>query len=641
MEPLQVVATALIQQVFKSAWSGVTQVPQWVKDKLSVGDPFRVEASSYAVHVVSQYNSMRIIGMEQPVPLDDIYINVNIRDQRTRQPDFDSDFWEWRASEDLVEYRQRSVPAINAVAEHEKLLVLGRPGAGKTTFLKYLAIASLRQQLKTKLLPVFVSLKEWSRTPDKKLETVLIQQFDVCNLSQPREFVKKLLRDGKCLVLLDAFDEIEAEHRSKGISQIESLIQQFPRSRFVLSCRTAANTYVFPGFTEVEIADFDDVQIQKFVRKWFDGSVAEKCIKELQAEDSRGLRDLARNPLLLTLLCIAYGESHSFPESRVALYEMALDALLKKWDSSRNVVRFNPYKHLTLQRKELLFGRIAATGFEHGLDIYALKDLAGAVDRFMIELAPGTKADADDILDAIEAQHGIIVKVQPGEYRFSHLTFQEFYTGRHVVDSADSTLIARVLEAHMGEPRWNEVLLIVGGLHKDASHYIWQLKTTLDKLRDHHVDRVLNLARANIRNPNAFSHTVNVILALTQLLKDATHGVDARALQATTDFADLTARRVCEMFKVSIRPDVAMLEVTQLGFAKHRDSLQEAVSALKRDAASWQSLQRFFIGMHVLMGCLAGEALVPVSYRDAIMAVLFSPGGPSPPMHVGSTLFSS
>lgn len=634
-------AAPFIQEIFNSVWKGTSKIPDWIQEMYAKNDPFGLEAAKYAEHVISQYNSMRIIGMDRPVPLEGIYINVNIRNELARQLEFDSDLHEWRSAQGFASYRTRGIPAVKAVNDHDRLLVLGRPGAGKTTFLKYLVITSLRRELSRQLVPVFVPLKEWSKTPSTKLETVLIRQFDVCGLSNPNEFVRKLLRDGKCLVLLDGFDEIEAENRSKGISQVEALVQAFPKSRFVLSCRTAANTYVFGGFTEVEIADFDDVQISKFVHKWFDSNIAIRCLAELMSKGNRGLLDLARNPLLLTLICIAYGETHSFPESRVSLYQMALDALLKKWDSSRNIVRFNPYKQLTLQKKEILFSRIAAMGFQGGIDIYGEGMLSGIVDRFMRDFAPDVTYDIADILEAIEAQHGIFVKVRAGEYRFSHLTFQEFYTAKFMVDNSDQTLVSRVLDECFGGSRWHEVLVIAGGLQNDASRYVYELKLRLDRLRTPQVNSILDLARENIKDPNLYDHSVNVILALTQLLKTATHVGEARELQAAAEFADLTARKLCELKGITASAESAMLSVTKMGFAKHRLEHEQSVDVLKAAYETWQSLQRFFLGMHVLLSCLSGETTVPQSYRKSVLELLFVPGCPLPPKPNEGGLFSA
>ena len=111
-----------------------------------------------------------------------------------------------------------------------------------------------------------------------------------------------------------------------------------------------------------------------FVRGWFwdeadkDKSVAlvEEMLEELELPEHTSIRDLSRNPLLLTLLCLNYAETLSFPARRVEIYEEALDALLKKWDTSRRIQRGGLYKTLSLGRKRQMFARIAFEAMAHG-----------------------------------------------------------------------------------------------------------------------------------------------------------------------------------------------------------------------------------------------------------------------------------
>src|SRR5689334_3624355 len=105
MEPLTSSSAApFIQEIFKSLWKGATKLPDWIKDVYARSDPFGLEAGKYAEHAISQHNSMRIIGMDKPVPLEGIYINVNIRNERARQLEFDGDFHEWRSTQDFSMY---------------------------------------------------------------------------------------------------------------------------------------------------------------------------------------------------------------------------------------------------------------------------------------------------------------------------------------------------------------------------------------------------------------------------------------------------------------------------------------------------------------------------------------------------------
>ena len=115
------------------------------------------------------------------------------------------------------------------------------------------------------------------------------------------------------------------------------LSKRFPnkiyRTHFIITCRIASLDFNFTKFTEVEIADFNDRQIKTFVHKWFHpkDSIKEKnFLAQLSRNDN--IRELANSPLLLTLLCLVFGEEGNFPKNRSDLYENGINILLKKWE---------------------------------------------------------------------------------------------------------------------------------------------------------------------------------------------------------------------------------------------------------------------------------------------------------------------
>ena len=65
-------------------------------------------------------------------------------------------------------------------------------------------------------------------------------------------------------------DEVREEDCDRTIKEIRDFSQKFSSSKFVITCRIAANDYTFTEFTEVEIADFKDEQIQRFAKSWFE-----------------------------------------------------------------------------------------------------------------------------------------------------------------------------------------------------------------------------------------------------------------------------------------------------------------------------------------------------------------------------------
>src|SRR6185295_3995291 len=123
-------------------------------------------------------------------------------------------------------------------------------------------------------------------------------------------------------------------------------------------------------------------------------------------EDNKGLRDLARTPLLLTLLCLAFNETLTFPQRRVEIYEEALNALLKKWDASRRIRRDEIYRKLSPGHKENMMSRMAAETFEKNEYFLAEKDLVRMIADYVQNVPPhdtNEVADAAVILKSIEA----------------------------------------------------------------------------------------------------------------------------------------------------------------------------------------------------------------------------------------------
>lgn len=114
------------------------------------------------------------------------------------------------------------------------------------------------------------------------------------------------------------------------LQEVRNFSAKFHANPFVITCRIAAREYTFEQFTEVEVADFDEQQIATFATKWFaakDPIQGNKFINKLK--ENRPIRELATNPLLLTLLCLIFEELANFPDNRSELYKEGIDILLK------------------------------------------------------------------------------------------------------------------------------------------------------------------------------------------------------------------------------------------------------------------------------------------------------------------------
>ncbi|MGA9378517.1 MAG: NACHT domain-containing NTPase, partial [Phormidium sp.] len=442
--------------------------------------------------IQEQCGRMRVLDMTQPIGLNDIYTNVNILEKITgRRRKGISELLEESNFGDfdrfgLGEIKEKRVPGLEAVEKYSKLMILGKPGAGKTTFLKYLAIQSIEGKIKTELVPIFITLKDFAEVTNKPILLEYVsQQLANCEVTDNQ--VVEIFQNNKALVLLDGLDEVKEEDSQRVLKEIRDFSDQFLNNHFVMTCRIAAKEYIFDKFSEVEVADFDDEQIATFAKNWFKNKNvnADKFIKRLLC--NHRVKELSTNPLLLTLLCLVFEESGEFPENRSELYKEGIDALLKKWDAKRGIYRDQVYKKLSAQRKEDLLSKIALNTFERS-DYFFKQKVAEQYIREYIRNLPDAKTDpealqfdSERVLKSIEAQHGLLVERAKGIYSFSHLTFHEYFTAREFVfvkQSSEKALYSLV--NHLTNEQWREVFLLTVEMLADTDCLLLFMKEKID-----------------------------------------------------------------------------------------------------------------------------------------------------------------
>ena len=465
--------------------------------------------------IENRCGTMRIFDMSQPIALGKIYTKVNIlkKTSRSRRKEIADLTSICISSEEFERFNfgevaDNKIPGKEAVENHNKLLILGKPGAGKTTFLKHLAIQCNQSEFQGDLVPFFVTLKDFAEKEDKPNLLIYLSNYIESENSQN---LQQILNHNKALILLDGLDEVLAADSKRVIKEIESLTNSYPENQYVMTCRIAAREYTFEKFTEVEIADFDWEQITNFACNWFkDKPVKPGTFLERLKQD-KPIRELVSNPLLLTLLCISFEELGDFPANRKELYEEGLNALLRKWDSSRGKQRDKVYKPLSIAKKEDLLSNIAWKTFAPGNYFFKIDEAKRYISEYIRNL-PGAnlddealQGDSGIVLKNIEAQHGLLVERAKNIYSFSHLTFQEYFTAREIIlvrQSSDEAL--EELVNYLFDIRWREVFLLAVAMSPNAERLVLLMKDKIDDLlgKDEDLQQYLQWLNNTTRSAN-------------------------------------------------------------------------------------------------------------------------------------------
>ncbi|WP_107668728.1 NACHT domain-containing NTPase [Cyanothece sp. BG0011] len=469
---------------------------------LEVSELVSVMRSHIQETILTQCNALQSsFELTQP-PLEKIYTRTSFY--------LEPSYQRWLEVSDLenslasVESFRLCRPSSNAVLDStllrqkDKLVILGKPGAGKTTFLQHLALQCTQGKYRQDLIPCFIQLRtEWEQGDEELIDfqTYLMSYGKNHGLSHRQ--IKKLLEEGKFLLLLDALDEVPLQSREMLCKNIQTFSQEFYKNSLIITSRNSAQQFHFRGFTYVEIADLEDNTIKEFVEKWFIATSqnkaegkkkAQQFLEQLNSPENESIRELAVTPILLNLLCSVFKERVSFPRQRPKLYEAGLDILLQRWDKSRGIERDDFYHDLSLLDKRKLLSKIAAVTFSQGRYFFESREIQEIIEDYLCHCCDFT-ADTETlwltseaVLKSIEIQHGVLVERAKDIYSFSHLTFQEYFTARHIIASGYQSLEHKLTElaTKIGDDSWREVILLTISMLPKADVLLLKIKDAID-----------------------------------------------------------------------------------------------------------------------------------------------------------------
>ncbi|GAB2965855.1 NACHT domain-containing protein [Saccharothrix stipae] len=364
------------------------------------------------------------------------------------------------------------------LASGDRIFIRGEAGLGKTTLLQWIAVRSALRDFAEPLtrwndtIPFFVPLRRYADRELPPAECFLNEAGRHIADEMPSGWVQRQLRNGHGLILVDGVDELAPHRRQEAREWLRSLVLAFPAARFVVTSRPSAvdpDWLAADEFAVASLQPMTSTDVRVFVERWHD-AMRSQLSDDLARDELAGyqarlldefgsrhhLRKLAGYPLLCALLCALHRDRRGhLPDSRMELYDTALQMLLERRDAER---RIEPLPGLSRTRKILLLGDLAYWFIRNDLTDAPVDRAIGQVERRLASM-PEVRASAEDVYRHLLERSGLLREPVEGRVDFVHRTFQEYLAAGAAIDVDDiGTLVAH---AHLDQ--WHEVVVMAAG----------------------------------------------------------------------------------------------------------------------------------------------------------------------------------
>jgi formylglycine-generating enzyme required for sulfatase activity len=362
--------------------------------------------------------------------------------------------------------RQRE-DLLQTIRTHQRLLVLGEPGMGKTVAMERMVWeTALAAEI---VVPIFVPLL-YFQGPDL-VEMVRVALHETGRLAfENTKSVRAFLSETKCLLLLDGLNEVPGRQREQVIGAIASFMSEFPEHRYVVTSRSRDELWRKLRMGDlihdaVVVQNISDAQAQGYLEAHLGKQSGQALYNQL--DDS--LKALARTPLLLKLIKDACQGSDRLPRNRGELFDKFVMNRLLERETKLDLVEMPEVK------KKALAHIAFALQLDHQL----------ACDRDQAEkiLAQKGFVNKADTLLKEAMLHGLLLQQNLPDkqrLRFMHQSVQEYFVAltlhsearteknANFLQNASRQLSRRHLNAWAKDDWWNESFVQLAGLAEDA-----------------------------------------------------------------------------------------------------------------------------------------------------------------------------
>lgn len=485
-----------------------------------------------------QCDRLKIIDINHPLKLTDLYVEINLFANLANAQYIDLDETFVNVSPEQYDrfYIEKLQPprisANQALTAHRHLLLVGGLGSGKTTLLKHWAIAvnsAVNSNEQTVLapnivnrIPLYLPLRSlvvggskrnqdfhdfqplaWIKTQldnhgilDKLSEYLphalrleFLKNYQL-STSPPTDLadliLKKLLEYGAFLLLWDELDELAEDIRIEVAQQLSIFSDRYSKNSIVIATRNHHYNHLLQAFTALEVAPFQDLEINSFASKWFQITCPHKPKKLEKFQQlittNQSIAEVATKPLFLTYLC-NYFNNYEYIKNN--FYQDLLNLLLTQWEQTKCLVTeaVASNQFLSVIQKQDLLSYVAIVSLDlHGYiwqNNQLTEDLQSCLNssRTLSHLS----IDRDRLYNILRWQHGLLVECAKGVHSMTHTALHDYLAAYRIANS-NPAIAEKYLLDRIYLKRWHGVIVMTISIFPKADRMLQTMKRKIDEI---------------------------------------------------------------------------------------------------------------------------------------------------------------
>ena len=451
--------------------------------------------NQYYESLIDTFRELKIEGFRIGLPvldLENVFVSLQVAPEipdnvtgsmiQRRLEASNQEIWDFLAQSSKKEFQA-----------FRRLAVIGPPGSGKTTLLKHLTLIYAKKRSQDykapKLIPVLLYLRDIRQLiiaePLPNLTQLIKQHIQNLPapepLTPPANWIEDQLKIGKFLIMLDGLDEVADSVERTQVSQwVNRQMTTYRKNLFILTSRPHGyrSAPIDQVGTVLEVLPFNSKQVKQFIQSWYlQTEIMSRAGRDTPAvcseatnnannlieriRDNRAIADMAKNPLLVTMIATVHFCGSALPGRRVELYQRICDLLLGSRQEAKKIET-----PLTGEQNKSVLQVLALALMQRKTRVFIPIEGQELI-RDELERVAGNALSPSQFLKQIKEVSGLLVEREQGFYEFAHLSFQEYLAAAQVKELQQENILIQNLQ----DPWWAETIRLYAA-QSDASNLI-------------------------------------------------------------------------------------------------------------------------------------------------------------------------